>query len=154
MTRKNRLSSIFEDFANRSGLPYKFDENFQKVDLEIPISNEKSITASYRFDTSQDRYEFGAPIGIVDSHNKRESSSKILKSDSLGGITERIVDKKLIVFGSRSGLLDFSDVDLKRFFLEDVNRIAEACQKKLAGDTTTDAPPPDVSKKKKKRKGK
>jgi len=84
----------------------------------------------------------------------RKLSSKILQSDPKNGITERIIgDKKLIVIGSRSGLTDLSDVDLKRVFLEDVNHLTETYHKKLAGDTTTDAPPPDI-KKKKKRKGK
>jgi hypothetical protein len=49
----------------------------------------------------------------------------ILSGESYIGITERIIDGKLVILGGREGLRRQRNKDIKRYFLDDMARISK-----------------------------
>ena len=120
---KNRLAAIFEKFATSFELNHRLDEDKAGVLVGIPESG-KLIHTMYTFDESEDGYEFGAALGRVDQSHQADFALEVLTSEPVRGITERIVQDRFVVLGSRNGLGDLSDVEIQRGYMDDVGRIS------------------------------
>jgi hypothetical protein len=124
--KKNRLTSLFGNFADKFELPHKPDLDGRGADLGIPYDN-KTITVGYNFDPSEDSYEFGAALGKVDPPNIPTIANEVVTSASVRGITERINhDGKFVILGSRDSLTHIPDGEIQRGFMDDVSRVTEA----------------------------
>ena len=94
MTLKNRLSSLFDDFAKRNDLRLEVDEDNQKAKLEIQLTNnDELVSVSYSFHSSEDGYEYFAALGQINDPDKiTDLSSSILSGEPIRGITQRITE--------------------------------------------------------------
>lgn len=129
MANKNRLPSILSDFAKRFELPHKMDKDGLGAELGIPY-DDKTINASYSFDESGDGYEFVAGIGKIDLDKKDQFASRVMQSEPVRGITERITqDGKYVALGSRTGLKNQAAGEIQRGLSDDVFRVTSVYDK-------------------------
>jgi hypothetical protein len=123
--RKSRLASLFALLAEQYELPYTIDPDGLGVDVGIP-SGDEMLFVVYTFDKSDDGYEFGSALGKVNESDIQELAVRILQSDSVPGITERLDDEnRIVVLGGRNNLHALSDTDLQKGYMDDLARIAE-----------------------------
>jgi len=118
---KSRLVSIFNEFANSFEFPYKSDEKKHEAVIGLPTGT-ALITTTFHF--SDDGYEFGAALGKVNESNRKAVSEAVMTSSPEKGITERILDDKLIVLGSREGLGKLTDEEIQKNLVDDIARIS------------------------------
>ena len=122
----NRLASLLGNLAEAFELPYSLDSDGQGADLAIPYDN-KVITSGYSFAPSEDSYEYVAALGHVKASKVPSVSARVIASEPIRGITERIsTDGKYVVYSGRDGLHDLGDVQIQRGFMDDVARVTEA----------------------------
>ena len=127
-TKKNRLAYVFEQFTKDKQLSSRVDNDGQGAELIVPVGG-KSIRVTYHFDPSEDSYEFGAALGKVNPSRRKDTALRIMsrggsRTAPTRGITERIIENKFVILGSRDGLKDLSDASVERRFMDNVARIA------------------------------
>lgn len=136
MPKKNRLANLIQDFAKEFELNHKVDNDKCGALLGVPESG-KLIHTKYTFDESQDGYVFGAALAHVEPSEASDIARKILTSEPIRGLTERIIQDRLVVLGSRDNLNNLSDADVQRGFMDDAARVSEY-HKRLKGFLNTD----------------
>jgi len=127
--KDNRIASTFERFAINYEFQHSVDSDRQGAEIGVPESG-KLIHARYRFDPSENGYEWAANIGQVSRSEKGRVSSNVMSSKPVRGITERIVGDRLVIMGSRDALKNLSDAEIQRGLMDDVSRISR-CFRRL-----------------------
>lgn len=124
--RQNRLSFLFGEMANSYELPHTIDHDNLGAEIGVPVSS-GMVFVNYVFDESEEYYDFGAALLNLRSQDVASFSEKILRSEAIPGITERITEEdKLYVSGTRNGLSGWGNEDVKYGYMDDLARIAEA----------------------------
>ncbi len=128
MSKQNSLGLSLERFAKKFGFKATFDNNHEVAEVNLDCGK-RDVKATYVFDRSEDKYQFGAVVRGVRTSERSQLSSRIMSSKPIDGLTERIVNRKPAVFGSREGLLDSSDELREVFFRQDVANIGKAVER-------------------------
>lgn len=121
--KRSRLASVLEQFAQDYELPYNIDGSDTKFTIGI-THKDKLIGAIYQLDALDDKYEFGASLGRPKTADISTFSSRVLTSDPIRGLTERIISDKFMVLGGRTNLQFLNDDALKRCYMDDIARIS------------------------------
>jgi hypothetical protein len=125
MNNNNRLGILHQQFTRKYGFKTTYDNDNQEAEVELDCGN-RTVKATYVFDSSEDSYEFGSVIRTVKQDERSKISSEIMSSEPIKGITERIANGKLVVMGGREGLLHAPDEVMELFFRQDTANIGEA----------------------------
>jgi hypothetical protein len=130
----NRLSNLLKELSQSYELPYEIDPDSQSVRIIIQ-AQDKAIHCQYTFDESEDGYEFVSVLAHLDRGDLDKVTNRLLSSSPpVRGITERVINNKLVVFGSRDRLENLGDREIQLALMDDIARIVgyyENIQKSL-----------------------
>ncbi len=127
--KRNRLALNFGQFASKYEFPHRIDHDGNTAEIGIPESG-KLLHVRYKFDPSEDGYEWIANIGRVKESEKKEVAVKVMSSKPIRGVTERIIGDRLVIMGARDGLRSLSDIEIQRGYMDDVARISRSFRRR------------------------
>lgn len=130
MTRTNRrLATEFQNFCNNNEFGCNVDPDRLGANIKFDHSG-RTLQGSYVFSRDDNRYDAGLNLDRVPLRGRARISQRILTSQPVRGITERITPNGHVVgLTSRDGLREASSATLHSFFLEDIARFSEASDK-------------------------
>jgi hypothetical protein len=120
--KNGRLSRLFQRFASEYELLCSVSPDGHTAKLGIQL-NSLIIQARIIFDEEDTWYQFGAVLKSLDHTEVGEFATKVLSSEPMTGLTERFLDNKFVIMGSRDNLDKFSDAQITNFYMEDVDKI-------------------------------
>lgn len=121
--RNHHLPNLLKKYADAFEFPCKQDKDNRGAKLGIP-NNGQLIQAKYRFDENDDNYEWMAVIDEIHDADLPRTAVDIMKSTPKRGITERIIAKKLTIFGGRDNLTGKTDEEIESGFMDETSRIS------------------------------
>lgn len=120
--KNSRLSKLFQRFASEYELLCAITPDGRTGRLGIQF-NSLIIQARFIFDEKDTWYQFGAVLKSLDHAEVGEFATKVLTSEPMTGLTERFLDNKFVIMGSRDNLDRFTDTQVINFYMEDVDKI-------------------------------
>lgn len=119
-----RLADNFSSFAKRYEMKHIVDPNGLSGKMGIDVGESEPLITHYQFDRSGDRYWVGAAERNISPAERPKVERKILSSPAVPGLTERIIDNRLVVMRTQENLKNRSNIDVQRCFQDDVARFA------------------------------
>jgi hypothetical protein len=114
-----------ENFAIETELQFDADSNRNVAYLGFQVEYE-FIMIGYRFDANENFYEFSSAVCSVDNKDYQKKAFEVITGKPIHGITERLVNGKLVVLGYRDNLVNQSEMIVRRMFMDNVARVTEA----------------------------
>jgi hypothetical protein len=120
----HRLADNLSDFAKRYEFPHVVHPSGLQAQLGIHGDDNKLLSAHYQFDPSGDSYWVGTAERRINENERSHIEHKMMSSPPIPGITERIVDDRLVAMSMRDGLKNQTNIEIQRGFQDDVARFA------------------------------
>ena len=124
MTSKpHRLLNLLVEFAGN--FEFKVMPSYDKKSARLLVSIDGwELDIRYQF-SQEDSYEFVTPLDSVSNEDLADIASSILVNNPVIGITERIVDGRLVILGGRGNLDWLSDARVMRLYQDDISRLSD-----------------------------
>jgi hypothetical protein len=129
MSKITHLANQLGEFSKKYELPVKISSDGTDGELGIPYDG-KLIFGNYTFDESEDGYELAANLGKVSRENLQSTAKRLVTSEPVRGVSERISeDGTYSMYSSRDNLKNLSAADIQKGFMDDVFRTTQSYEK-------------------------